>query len=215
MPLMKPAEIQVFFTRLRQSMPEPKTELEYDNVYQLLVAVVLSAQATDAGVNRATTPLFEKIKTPAQMVALGEKKLIGYIKTIGLFRMKAKNVIALSRLLIEKHGGEVPRSHEELTELPGVGRKTANVVMNVAFGEATIAVDTHIFRVGNRTGLAPGKNPLEVELKLLKRVPEEFRQHAHHWLILHGRYTCKARKPDCPRCVVNDVCKFKAKTTTL
>jgi endonuclease-3 len=196
-------------------MPEPETELEYDNVYQLLVAVVLSAQATDVGVNRATTPLFEKIKTPAQMVALGEKKLIGYIKTIGLFRMKAKNVIALSRLLIEKHGGEVPRTHEELTELPGVGRKTANVVMNVAFGEATIAVDTHIFRVGNRTGLAPGKNPLEVELKLLKRVPEEFRLHAHHWLILHGRYTCKARKPECPRCVVNDVCKFKGKTLAL
>ena len=215
MPLMKPTEIQVFFTRLRQSMPEPKTELEYDNVYHLLVAVVLSAQATDAGVNRATTPLFEKIKTSAQMVALGEKKLIGYIKTIGLFRMKAKNVIALSRLLIEKHGGEVPHSHEELTELPGVGRKTANVVMNVAFGEATIAVDTHIFRVGNRTGLAPGKNPLEVELKLLKRVPEEFRLHAHHWLILHGRYTCKARKPECPRCVVNDVCKFKGKTVSL
>jgi endonuclease-3 len=215
MPLMKPAEIQVFFARLRQSMPEPETELEYDNVYHLLVAVVLSAQATDAGVNRATTPLFEKIKTPAQMVALGEKKLIGYIKTIGLFRMKAKNVIALSRLLIEKHGGEVPRTHEELTELPGVGRKTANVVMNVAFGEATIAVDTHIFRVGNRTGLAPGKNPLEVELKLLKRVPEEFRMHAHHWLILHGRYTCKARKPECPRCVVNDVCKFKGKTVTV
>ena len=215
MPLMKPAEIQVFFTRLRQSMPEPKTELEYDNVYHLLVAVVLSAQATDAGVNRATTPLFEKIKTPAQMVALGEKKLIGYIKTIGLFRTKAKNVIALSRLLIEKHGGEVPHSHEELTELPGVGRKTANVVMNVAFGEATIAVDTHIFRVGNRTGLAPGKNALEVELKLLKRVPEQFRLHAHHWLILHGRYTCKARKPECPRCVVNDVCKFKGKTVSL
>src|SRR6267154_6144924 len=166
MPLMKPAAIHAFYARLRDALPEPKTELEYDNVYQLLVAVVLSAQATDVCVNRATTPLFEKIKTPAQMVALGEKKLIGYIKTIGLFRMKAKNVIALSRLLIEKHGGEVPRSHEELTELPGVGRKTANVVMNVAFGEATIAVDTHIFRVGNRTGLAPGKNPLEVELKL-------------------------------------------------
>ena len=215
MALMKPAVIPEFFARLKKAMPEPETELEYDNFYQLLVAVVLSAQATDVGVNRATTPLFEKIKTPDQMVALGEKKLIGYIKTIGLFRMKAKNVIALSRLLIEKHGGEVPRSHEELTELPGVGRKTANVVMNVAFGEATIAVDTHIFRVGNRTGLAPGKNPLEVELKLLKRVPEEFRQHAHHWLILHGRYTCKARKPDCPRCVVNDVCKFKGKTTTL
>ena len=215
MPLMKPAEIQIFFTRLRQSMPEPKTELEYDNVYHLLVAVVLSAQATDAGVNRATTPLFKTIKTPAQMVALGEKKLIGYIKTIGLFRTKAKNVIALSRLLIERHGGEVPHTHAELQELPGVGRKTANVVMNVAFGEATIAVDTHIFRVGNRTGLAPGKNPLEVELKLLKRVPEEFRMHAHHWLILHGRYTCKARKPECPRCVVNDVCKFKGKTVAL
>ena len=212
MPLMKPAEIQVFFTRLRQSMPEPKTELEYENVYHLLVAVVLSAQATDAGVNRATTPLFKTIKTPAQMVALGEKKLIGYIKTIGLFRMKAKNVIALSRLLIERHGGEVPHTHEELQELPGVGRKTANVVMNVAFGEATIAVDTHIFRVGNRTGLAPGKNPLEVELKLLKRVPEEFRQHAHHWLILHGRYVCKARKPDCPSCLIRDLCAFKDKT---
>ncbi len=214
MPLMKPAEIQVFFRRLRESMPEPETELEYDNVYQLLVAVVLSAQATDAGVNRAAKPLFEKIKTPAQMVALGEKKLIDYIKTIGLFRTKAKNVIALSRLLVEKHGGEVPHTHEALQELPGVGRKTANVVMNVAFGEATIAVDTHIFRVGNRTGLAPGKNPLEVELKLLKRVPEEYRLHAHHWLILHGRYTCKARKPECPRCVVNDLCTFKGKTTS-
>jgi len=209
------AEAAEFYRRLAASRPIPKTELEFINPFTLLVAVVLSAQATDVGVNRATTPLFEKIKTPAQMVALGEKKLIGYIKTIGLFRMKAKNVIALSRLLIEKHGGEVPHSHEELTELPGVGRKTANVVMNVAFGEATIAVDTHIFRVGNRTGLAPGKNPLEVELKLLKRVPEEFRLHAHHWLILHGRYTCKARKPECPRCVVNDVCKFKGKTLAL
>ena len=215
MPLMKPAEIQIFFTRLRQSMPEPKTELEYENVYHLLVAVVLSAQATDAGVNRATTPLFKTIKTPAQMVALGEKKLIGYIKTIGLFRTKAKNVMGLSKLLVEQHGGEVPRTHEALQALPGVGRKTANVVMNVAFGEATIAVDTHIFRVGNRTGLAPGKNPLEVELKLLKRVPEEFRMHAHHWLILHGRYTCKARKPECPRCIVNDLCTFKAKTVAL
>ncbi len=212
MPLMKPDAIKVFFTRLRDSMPEPKTELEYDNVYHLLVAVVLSAQATDVGVNRATRPLFEIVKTPAEMLALGEKKLIDHIKTIGLFRTKAKNVIALSRLLIENHGGEVPHTHEELQALPGVGRKTANVVMNVAFGEATIAVDTHIFRVGNRTGLAPGKNPLEVELKLLKRVPEEFRLHAHHWLILHGRYTCKARKPECPRCVVSDVCTFKAKT---
>jgi endonuclease-3 len=215
MALMTPAEVQLFFTRLRQSMPEPETELEYDNVYQLLVAVVLSAQATDAGVNRATQPLFEKVKTPAEMVALGEKKLIGYIKTIGLYRNKAKNVIALSRLLVEKFGGDVPRSHEALQELPGVGRKTANVVMNVAFGEPTIAVDTHIFRVGNRTGLAPGKNPLEVELRLLKRVPPEFRLHAHHWLILHGRYTCKARKPECPRCVVNDLCKFRAKTVAL
>ena len=215
MALMKPAEIPVFFTRLRETMPEPKTELEYENFFHLLVAVVLSAQATDVGVNRATTPLFKIVKTPAEMVKLGEKKLIGYVKTIGLFRTKAKNVINLSKLLIERHGGEVPRDHAALQELPGVGRKTANVVMNVAFGEATIAVDTHIFRVGNRTGLAPGKNPLEVELKLLKRVPEEFRMHAHHWLILHGRYTCKARKPECPRCVVNDLCKFKGKTTAL
>ncbi|WP_020698899.1 endonuclease III [Reyranella massiliensis] len=215
MALMKSAVIPEFFARLRQAIPEPETELEYDNVYQLLVAVVLSAQATDAGVNRATKPLFEKIKTPAQMVALGEKKLIDYIKTIGLFRTKAKNVIALSQLLIERHGGEVPHTHAELQDLPGVGRKTANVVMNVAYGEATIAVDTHIFRVGNRTGLAPGKNPLQVELKLLKRVPEEFRLHAHHWLILHGRYTCKARTPMCPTCVVNDLCTFKGKTVAV
>ena len=212
MALMKSAVIPEFFARLQQAIPEPETELEYDNVYQLLVAVVLSAQATDAGVNRATKPLFEKIKTPAQMVALGETKLIDYIKTIGLFRTKAKNVIALSQLLIERHGGEVPRTHAELEALPGVGRKTANVVMNVAYGEATIAVDTHIFRVGNRTGLAPGKNPLQVELKLLKRVPEEYKLHAHHWLILHGRYTCKARTPLCPACVVNDLCTFKGKT---
>ena len=215
MALMKPPEIQAFFERLRASMPEPETELEYDNVYHLLVAVVLSAQATDASVNKATEPLFRLVKTPGQMVALGERKLIPYIKTIGLYRTKAKNVINLSRLLIERHGGEVPRDHAALQDLPGVGRKTANVVMNVAFGEATIAVDTHIFRVGNRTGLAPGKNPLEVELKLLKRVPEEFRLHAHHWLILHGRYTCKARKPECPRCIVVDLCKYRAKTTVL
>ena len=212
MALMKTAVIPEFFARLAKAMPEPETELEYDNVYQLLVAVVLSAQATDAGVNRATGPLFKVIKTPAEMVALGEKKLIDHIKTIGLFRTKAKNVIALSHLLIEKHGGEVPHTHEELQALPGVGRKTANVVMNVAFGEATIAVDTHIFRVGNRTGLAPGKNPLQVELKLLKRVPEDYRLHAHHWLILHGRYTCKARTPMCPACVVSDLCTFKGKT---
>ncbi len=212
MALMKTAVIPEFFARLKQAMPEPETELEYDNVYQLLVAVVLSAQATDVGVNRATGPLFEYVKTPAQMVAIGEQKLIDHIKTIGLFRTKAKNVIALSHLLLERHGGEVPRTHEELEALPGVGRKTANVVMNVAYGEATIAVDTHIFRVGNRTGLAPGKNPLQVELKLLKRVPEEYKLHAHHWLILHGRYTCKARTPMCPACVVNDLCTFKGKT---
>jgi endonuclease-3 len=213
MALMKPAVIPEFFARLKKAMPEPETELEYENVYHLLVAVVLSAQATDAGVNRATGPLFKIVKTPADMLELGEKKLIDHIKTIGLYRTKAKNVMGLSQLLIERHGGEVPRTQEELQALPGVGRKTANVVMNVAFGEATIAVDTHIFRVGNRTGLAPGKNPLEVELKLLKRVPGEYRLHAHHWLILHGRYTCKARRPDCPRCVVNDLCTFKAKTT--
>jgi endonuclease-3 len=213
MALMKTAVIPEFFARLKKAIPEPKTELEYDSVYHLLVAVVLSAQATDVGVNRATAPLFKVVKTPQQMLKLGERKLIGYIKSIGLFRTKAKNVIALSKLLVDNHGGEVPHTHEELQALPGVGRKTANVVMNVAFGEATIAVDTHIFRVGNRTGLAPGKNPLEVELKLLKRVPEEYRLHAHHWLILHGRYTCKARAPECPRCVVNDLCTFKGKTT--
>ncbi|WP_422032459.1 endonuclease III [Reyranella sp.] len=212
MALMKTAVIPEFFARLEKAMPEPETELEYDNVYQLLVAVVLSAQATDVGVNRATGPLFKVVKTPGQMVALGEAKLIDHIKTIGLFRTKAKNVITLSHLLLERHGGEVPRTHEELEALPGVGRKTANVVMNVAYGEATIAVDTHIFRVGNRTGLAPGKNPLQVELKLLKRVPEEYKLHAHHWLILHGRYTCKARTPLCPACAVNDLCTFKGKT---
>ncbi len=214
MALMKAAVIPEFFARLKKAIPEPETELEYDTVYQLLVAVVLSAQATDAGVNRATEPLFKIVKTPQQMLDLGERKLISYIKTIGLYRTKAKNVMGLSKMLVEQHGGEVPHSHEALQALPGVGRKTANVVMNVAFGEATIAVDTHIFRVGNRTGLAPGKNPLEVELRLLKRVPEEYRLHAHHWLILHGRYTCKARKPECPRCVVNDLCLFKAKSVS-
>src|SRR6267378_266931 len=213
MALMKQAVIPEFFARLKKAIPEPETELEYDNVYQLLVAVVLSAQATDVGVNRATTPLFQKIKTPAQMVALGEKKLIGYIKTIGLYRMKARNVITLSRLLIERHGGEVPHTHEELQALPGVGRKTANVVMNVGFGEATIAVDTHIFRVGNRTGLAPGKNPLELEAKLEKRVPPAYRRHAHHWLILHGRYICKAQRPLCEKCPINDLCRWPEKST--
>lgn len=212
MALMKLAVIPEFFARLEKAIPEPETELEYDNVYQLLVAVVLSAQATDAGVNRATMPLFEKVKTPAQMVALGETRLIDHIKTIGLFRMKAKNVIALSRLLIEKHGGEVPRDHAALQELPGVGRKTANVVLNVAFGEPTMAVDTHIFRVANRTGLARGATPLAVEQKLLQNVPSPFLRNAHHWLLLHGRYVCKARKPDCPNCVIRDLCAYKPKT---
>jgi endonuclease III len=215
MPLMKPAAIHAFYARLRDALPEPKTELEYATPYQLLVAVVLSAQATDVGVNRATRSLFEKVKTPQQMIALGDAKLTDHVKSIGLFRNKAKNVMALSRLLIEHHGGEVPHDRAALEALPGVGRKTANVVLNVAFGEATIAVDTHIFRIGNRTGLAPGKDPLAVELRLLKRTPPEFLQHAHHWLILHGRYVCKARKPECLRCVVNDLCLFKGKTTTL
>ena len=213
MALMKPAVIPEFFARLKKAMPEPQTELEYENVYHLLVAVVLSAQATDVGVNRATGPLFKFVKTPADMLALGEKKLIDHIKTIGLFRAKAKNVMGLSQLLIERHGGEVPHTHEELQALPGVGRKTANVVMNVAFVEATIAVDTHIFRVANRTGLAPGKDVRAVEEALLKRVPAEFRQDAHHWLILHGRYTCKARRPECPRCPIRDLCRYREKTT--
>ena len=209
---MKKADIEEFFTRLQGTDSEPRTELDYINPYTLLVAVVLSAQATDVGVNRATGPLFQVVTTPAQMVALGEEKLRGYIKTIGLFNAKAKNVIALSQILVEQHGGEVPRDREALEALPGVGRKTANVVLNVAFGEPTIAVDTHIFRVGNRTGLAPGKTPLAVELKLNKAVPERFKLHAHHWLILHGRYICKARKPECPKCIVEDLCAFRAKT---
>src|SRR6185312_4638613 len=193
---MKPQAVEEFYRRLAEAQPAPQTELEYKNPYTLLVAVVLSAQATDVSVNKATEPLFETVDTPEKMVALGEAKLKGYIKTIGLFNTKAKNVIALSHILIAQHGGHVPRKREELEALPGVGRKTANVVLNVAFGEPTIAVDTHIFRVGNRTGLARGKTPLEVELKLVKVVPEKYRRHAHHWLILHGRYTCKARKPD-------------------
>ncbi len=209
---MKPDQIVAFYTRLRDANPEPKGELDYGNVYQLLVAVVLSAQATDVGVNRATRKLFETVKTPVQMVALGEEALIGHVKTIGLFRAKAKNVIALSELLIERHGGEVPHDRAALEALPGVGRKTANVVLNIAFGEPTIAVDTHLFRLGNRTGLAPGKTPLAVELKLLKRTPAEFGRHAHHWMILHGRYICLARKPRCPDCIVADVCQFKDKT---
>ena len=205
-------EIEEFFRRLRKQTPAPRTELESLNPYTLLVAVVLSAQATDKGVNKATGPLFLVADTPQKMVALGEDKLRDYIKTIGLFRTKAKNVIALSKLLIERHGGEVPRSREELQALPGAGRKTANVVLNVAFGQKTIAVDTHIFRVCNRTGLAPGKDVLAVERGLEKKVPEDFKLHAHHWLILHGRYTCVARKPLCPTCVVADLCRFKHKT---
>jgi endonuclease-3 len=208
---MKPAAVQEFFRRLSAANPEPRSELEYVNPYTLLVAVVLSAQATDVGVNKATGPLFKVVTTPQQMVALGEEGLRQYIKTIGLFNTKAKNVIRLSELLIERHGGEVPRDREALEQLPGVGRKTANVVLNVAFGEETIAVDTHIFRVGNRTGLAPGKTPDAVEAKLLKAVPKLYRRHAHHWLILHGRYVCKARKPDCPVCPVADLCGFKDK----
>ncbi|HXE17034.1 MAG TPA: endonuclease III [Stellaceae bacterium] len=209
---MKPAEIVEFFRRLAASRPAPKTELQYESPYTLLVAVVLSAQATDAGVNRATPALFAAANTPAKMVKLGEAKIRDYIKTIGLYRTKAKNIAALSQLLIERHNGDVPRKREELEALPGVGRKTANVVLNVAFGEPTIAVDTHIFRVGNRTGLARGKTPLAVELKLEKVVPKQYLQHAHHWLILHGRYVCVARKPRCFECVVRDLCAFKGKT---
>lgn len=212
---MKKPEIEEFFARLSAALPEPQTELQYVNVYTLLVAVVLSAQATDKGVNKATEKLFKIADTPQKMVKLGEAKLTDQIKTIGLYRNKAKNVIALSHLLIERHGGEVPRTQGELEALPGVGRKTANVVRNVAFGEPTIAVDTHIFRVGNRTGLAPGKDVVEVEKQLMKVVPDKYKLHTHHWLILHGRYTCIARKPLCPTCVVADLCKFKAKTVVV
>ncbi|MDO8789474.1 MAG: endonuclease III [Sulfuritalea sp.] len=208
---MSPKKIHLFFSRLAAANPEPKGELEYATPYQLLVAVVLSAQATDKGVNRATRSLFRDHPTPQTIAALGEAGLIEYIQTIGLYRTKAKNVAALSRLLLERHGGEVPHDREALEALPGVGRKTANVVLNIAFKEPTIAVDTHIFRVGNRTGLAPGKTVEAVEQKLLKVVPAEFRLHAHHWLILHGRYTCKARSPDCVHCGVYDLCAWKEK----
>ncbi|SMF08509.1 DNA-(apurinic or apyrimidinic site) lyase /endonuclease III [Tistlia consotensis] len=211
MPMTR-AEVALFFDRLAERLPEPTGELDYINPYTLLVAVVLSAQATDVGVNRATGPLFKVADTPQKMVALGEARLKDFIKTIGLFNTKAKNVIALSEILIREHGGAVPADREALVKLPGVGRKTANVVLNIAFGHPTIAVDTHIFRVGNRTGLAPGKTVEEVEAKLEKVVPRERKRHAHHWLILHGRYVCKARKPDCPACVVADLCRFKGKT---
>lgn len=206
------AEAAEFFSRLSAVNPDPKTELQFKNPYTLLVAVVLSAQATDKGVNKVTGPLFARVDTPAKMLELGEERLREAIKTIGLFRTKAKNVIALSKALIVEHGGEVPRSREALENLPGVGRKTANVVLNVAFGESTIAVDTHIFRVGNRTSIAPGKTPREVEDRLEKIVPDKFKRHAHHWLILHGRYVCLARKPRCPDCVVRDLCRYKDKT---
>ena len=209
---MKRADVFEFFRRLAEANPAPTTELESANPYQLLVAVVLSAQATDASVNIATRPLFADIRTPRQMVDFGEERLRGAIKTIGLFNTKAKNVIALSQALIDQHHSRVPRTREELEALPGVGRKTANVVLNTAFGEETFAVDTHIFRVGNRTGLAPGKDPLQVELKLEKVVPQPFRLNAHHWLILHGRYICKARTPECWRCPVIDLCRYKPKT---
>ncbi len=212
MPKMPRATARKIFERLASANPEPKTELYYKNPFTLLVAVALSAQATDEGVNKATKTLFEVADTPEKMAALGEEKLGDYIKTIGLWRNKAKNVIALSQRLIAEYGGKVPQTREALETLPGVGRKTANVVMNVAFGAPTIAVDTHIFRLGNRTGLAPGKTPLEVELGLEKIIPDDFRLHAHHWLILHGRYICKARRPECWRCPIVDLCQFKEKT---
>lgn len=204
-------QIEEFFAALQKANPEPRGELYYVNPYTLLVAVVLSAQATDVGVNKATEKLFRIVDSPEKMVRLGEAKLKDHIKTIGLFNTKAKNVIKLSEILIKEHGGEVPQSREVLQQLPGVGRKTANVVLNIAFGQPTIAVDTHLFRVANRTGLAPGKDVLAVELALEKRVPEKYRQHCHHWLILHGRYVCKARAPDCAACVVREICQFKEK----
>jgi endonuclease-3 len=206
------AEVEEFYRRLAETRPIPRTELDFINPFTLLVAVVLSAQATDVGVNKATPALFALADTPAKMMALGEERVAPLIRTIGLFRTKAKNVVALSRILVERHGGQVPRDRETLQTLPGVGRKTANVVLNVAFQEPTIAVDTHIFRVGNRTGLAPGKTPNAVEEKLVAATPMKYRLHAHHWLILHGRHVCKARKPECPSCVVADLCRYGAKT---
>lgn len=203
------------FTRFKAANPHPTTELEYGSPFELLIAVMLSAQATDKSVNLATRKLFQRADTPEKMLALGEENLQEAIKTIGLYKTKAKNVLATCRMLIENHGSQVPQKREELEKLPGVGRKTANVVLNTAFGEPTIAVDTHIFRVSNRTGIAPGKNVLEVELKLLKYVPMEFRHDAHHWLILHGRYICKARRPECAICLINDLCEFKEKNFVL
>jgi endonuclease III len=209
---LNPATRRKIYERLRAANPAPTTELEHETPFELLVSVVLSAQATDVGVNKATAKLFPVANTPQAIVKLGEAGLKRYIKTIGLFNTKAKNVIALSRALIDQHGGEVPRTREALEALPGVGRKTANVVLNTAFGEPTIAVDTHIFRVGNRTGIAPGRNVREVEDRLLKFTPDEFKRDAHHWLILHGRYVCKARKPECPRCAIRPFCEYRYKT---
>ena len=209
---MRKKDVAEFYRRLAEANPAPQTELDYVNPYTLVVAVALSAQATDVGVNKATKALFERVSDPAAMVALGEERLRGFIKTIGLFNTKAKNVIALSEMLLRDFGGEVPANRDALEKLPGVGRKTANVVMNVAFGAETIAVDTHIFRVANRTGLAPGKDVLAVELGLEKVTPKPYRRHAHHWLILHGRYVCKARTPECWRCPVEDLCAYRPKT---
>ena len=209
------AEIAEAFRRFAAAMPEPRGELQHVDPFTLLVAVVLSAQATDAGVNKATPALFALADTPEKMAALGEARVRELIKTIGLFRTKARNVIALSEQLLAEHGGQVPNTREALETLPGVGRKTANVVLNIAFGEPTIAVDTHIFRIGNRTGLAPGKDPLAVELRLLDVVPQQYRLHAHHWLILHGRYTCLARRPLCEKCIIADLCKWPGKTTLI
>ena len=210
-----PDEIEEIFRRFAVQRPEPKGELEHVNAFTLLVAVVLSAQATDAGVNKATRALFATADTPQAMLALGEDKVGAYIRTIGLWRNKAKNVIALCRALIADHGGAVPADRDALTKLPGVGRKTANVVLNMAFGQPTMAVDTHIFRIGNRLGLAPGKTPEEVEDKLVRIIPDHYMRHAHHWLILHGRYVCKARKPDCPACVIADICKAADKWSAI
>ena len=213
--LYTPAEVDEIFRRFSVQRPEPRGELEHSNAFTLLVAVVLSAQATDAGVNKATPALFDAADTPQKMLALGEEKIGEYIRTIGLWRSKAKNVIALSQALIRDHGGEVPGDRDQLVKLPGVGRKTANVVLNMAFGQPTMAVDTHIFRIGNRLGLAPGKTPEEVEEGLVRIIPEKYMRHAHHWLILHGRYVCKARRPECERCVIADICKAAEKTNSI